>query len=145
MSASVPSRDVTIDANRLLRDLYAIREIGKYKTGLGTGIREKTGLGLITPLIHMGKISDEQVKRPIIVEVAPGSTDRMPTVKSGRGSDRIVLRGQILQMPLAIIQPQDIRLQTIIRHIDIQITILIKIARRHPPAAIPAVAPRQPK
>ena len=34
MSASVPSRDVTIDANRLLRDLYAIREIGKYKTGV---------------------------------------------------------------------------------------------------------------
>ena len=98
-------------------------------------VLEETRLGLVATTVHVCEVSGEQIDQSVIVEVAPGGTDRVPSAESCRCGDHSECLGRFGEARLAIVGPEEIGLEAVARDIDIQVTILVEVARGDPPGS----------
>ena len=110
---------------------------------LRSEVAEESRLRLIPATIHMSEVADKQIELAVVVEIAPRRADGMAAIETGGRTHGVAGSGLILELPLAVVQPQHVRLQAIVRHIHVQVAVLIEITGGHAASAVADLAPRQ--
>ena len=104
-------------------------KILKLKSFLRSEVFQKPRLWLITPPVNVSKVPGKQINQSVAVKVAPACADRMAAAESrGRRHDS-VLFGRFTEHTFAIVDPQQVRLQAIVGNINVEVAILIEVAR----------------
>ena len=106
----------------------ALSLVFEVKTVLRAAVPQEPGLRLAA----VREVAGEQVDQPVVVEVAPGRTDAV-AVAAARAIGARALGETPLVIAVAadrVVDPELVRLQPVVGHIDVHVVVLVEIARR---------------
>ena len=121
----------------------ALAAVVKDISFLRAEIAQEAGLGLVAAVVAVREIAGKQVEVAVVVEIAPAGADGMSAAKARRGGHGIVPGRDVLEMAGAVIEPEQVGLQAVIGHVNVNVPVIVEIGGGDAPGAVPDFAPGQ--
>ena len=79
----------------------------------------------------MREVAGEEIEATVVVEVAEARADRVAAVEPGARRGRAARRSLVGEARLAVVDEQRVRLEAVVRPVDVEIAVLVEVAGGH--------------
>ena len=107
----------------------AFAEVFEPKCVRGTEVAEEPALRLVAARVHMGEVAREEVDVAVAVEIAEAGADRVAALEARARGNRVALGGLVGELRVAVVDEERVRLQPVVRRVDVEIAVLVEVAR----------------
>ena len=107
----------------------AFAEVFEPKCVRGTEVAEEPALRLVAARVDMGEVAREEVDVAVAVEIAEAGADRVAALEARARGNRVALGGLVGELRVAVVDEERVRLQPVVRRVDVEIAVLVEVAR----------------